>query len=79
MSSVLQFICLGFTVGGLTGDFLWAVYLSVLMLFIPGENTMLQMKQYKIKFSACSIILLLHFLCGLGYFIGSYMEGTFRI
>ena len=79
MSSVLQFICLGFTVGGLTGDFLWAVYLSVLMLFIPSENIMLQMKQHKIKFSVCSIILLLHFLCGLGYFIGSYMEGTFRI
>ena len=78
-SSVLQFICFSLANNAKTGDFLWAVYLSVLMLFMSGENLMLQMKLSKAKYLFCSVLLIMHFVCGLGYFIGIYVGGKFDI
>ena len=76
-SAVIQFILFSFTGNAGTGDFLWGVYLSVLIVFMVCGNYFLKMKG--IKFRISGMILLMHFICGLIYWIKVYDMGTFNL
>lgn len=60
------------------GDFLWAVYLAVLMLFIVFEKYLLELGKC-VKLVGGSMLLGMHFVCGVLYFVMIYIEGTFKL
>lgn len=78
LTSFGMFACLSFSEHGDYGDFLWAVYLAVLMLFIVFEKYLLELGK-GVKLIGGSVLLGMHFVCGVLYFVMIYIEGTFRL
>lgn len=78
LTSFGMFACLSFAENGDNGDFLWAVYLSVLILFIVFEKYLLEFGK-GVKLAGGSVLLGMHFVCGVLYFVMIYIKGTFRL
>ena len=83
VSGISQFILFSFEEGGGAGDFVWGVYLAVLFLFIVGCNRVFKYirvkKRLDWKGMIAVLLLSLHFLCGVGYFLGCFLCNSFNI
>lgn len=80
ISALSQFCLFYLKRGYYTGDFIWGVYLATAILFITSIiNFINQKNKSKIYLYGGSIILALHTLCGLIYWVGIYVKLDFRI